>query len=189
MLLSFNFFNSAMLCVFQLVDMQMHCFRQKERVPISVLLDDPPKYTPDCDHLSDASLDLSMKSSNASKDMLDFCKKKGSNSGSGGMRHYPPSDSESNASPVPSSHRCIQSALYPPRHQLHYQFPLPVQVHHPHHHPHPTLPTRYPTPRYPVHHLPSSPSGESIVLPDTRSYCFEPPYSPPQVISQCVIYF
>jgi hypothetical protein len=41
-----------------------------------------------------------------------------------------------------------------------------------------SLPARYPSPT----HLPSSQSGESIGLPDSRSYCFEPPYSPtPQV--------
>ncbi|XP_011646958.1 disks large homolog 5-like isoform X5 [Pogonomyrmex barbatus] len=64
-------------------------------------------------------------------------------------------------------------------------FPFPS--HHPytasshlHHlHPHPTqhqnsLPSRYPSPPS----LPSAQSGESIGLPDARTYCFEPPYSP-----------
>ncbi|KAJ1521902.1 hypothetical protein ONE63_002238 [Megalurothrips usitatus] len=171
----------------------LHPRRPKERVPIRVLLNDPP--APDCDHLSDASLDMSGKSSNTSKDtlMFPFGKKKGSNGDSGGMhgrmQHYPPcpSDSESNASPVPSSHGRFVSALYP-------RFPVPVPVpvphphpHHPHAHaigPHPSLPSRFPGPRYhsPVHHLPSSPSGESIGLPETNrsGYIFEPPYSPQQ---------
>lgn len=122
---------------------------------------------------------MSVKSSNASKDMIDFCKKKGSNGDSGGMRHYPPSDSESNASPVPSSHSRIMSVLYPRPHP-HYPFPVP-HPHHPHSHTiGPTLPTRLPIPRYhsPPHHLPSS---ESIGLPDTNRFIFEPPYSPSQV--------
>ncbi|XP_067206237.1 disks large homolog 5 isoform X2 [Linepithema humile] len=64
-------------------------------------------------------------------------------------------------------------------------FPFPP--HHPYaasshtHHPHPhsaqhqnSLPSRYPSPPS----LPSAQSGESIGLPDARTYCFEPPYSP-----------
>lgn len=61
-------------------------------------------------------------------------------------------------------------------------FPFPP--HHPyatssHSHPHSThqnhsLPLRYPSPPS----LPSAQSGESIGLPDARTYCFEPPYSP-----------
>ncbi|KAL6434629.1 hypothetical protein ACFW04_006164 [Cataglyphis niger] len=49
-----------------------------------------------------------------------------------------------------------------------------------HSHPHSTqhqnhsLPLRYPSPPS----LPSAQSGESIGLPDARTYCFEPPYSP-----------
>ncbi|XP_025995643.1 disks large homolog 5 isoform X2 [Solenopsis invicta] len=65
-------------------------------------------------------------------------------------------------------------------------FPFPthhtpyIASSHLHHlHPHPTqhqnsLPSRYPSPPS----LPSAQSGESIGLPDTRTYCFEPPYSP-----------
>lgn len=47
---------------------------------------------------------------------------------------------------------------------------------HPHHlHPQPnSLSSRYPSPPS----LPSAQSGESIGLPDARSYSFEPPYSP-----------
>ncbi|XP_032665280.1 disks large homolog 5 isoform X3 [Odontomachus brunneus] len=60
-------------------------------------------------------------------------------------------------------------------------FPFPhsyVPPHsHPHHSHHPqpnSLSSRYPSPPS----LPSAQSGESIGLPDARSYCFEPPYSP-----------
>ncbi|XP_025158687.1 disks large homolog 5 isoform X3 [Harpegnathos saltator] len=60
-------------------------------------------------------------------------------------------------------------------------FPFPhsyVPSHsHPHHSHHPqpnSLSSRYPSPPS----LPSAQSGESIGLPDARSYCFEPPYSP-----------
>lgn len=59
-------------------------------------------------------------------------------------------------------------------------FSFPAYGHaHAHAHPHPhqqnsSLCSRYPSPPS----LPSAQSGESIGLPDARSFCFEPPYSP-----------
>ena len=131
---------------------------------------------------SDGSIDFSVKSANMGKEVLEYYAKK--------KTKYPPSDSESNISPVESlpSHSRIHSQLYGVpatavhsslvRSLPHYPF-TPFQIAHPHPHPHSdSLPARYPSPT----HLPSSQSGESIGLPDTRSYCFEPPYSPsPQV--------
>lgn len=139
---------------------------------------------------SDGSIDFSVKSGNIGKEVLEYYAKKKSSK-------YPPSDSESNISPVESltpslpSHSRIHSQLYGVpatvhpslvRSLPHYPF-TPFHVTHPHPHPHSdsvttSLPARYPSPT----HLPSSQSGESIGLPDSRSYCFEPPYSPaPQV--------
>ncbi|KAJ9592918.1 hypothetical protein L9F63_015423, partial [Diploptera punctata] len=132
---------------------------------------------------SDGSIDFSVKSGNIGKEVLEYYAKK--------KTKYPPSDSESNIniSPVESltpslpSHSRIHSQLYGvPATAMHsslvrsphYPF-TPFQIAHPHPHPHSdSLPARYPSPT----HLPSSQSGESIGLPDTRSYCFEPPYSP-----------
>ncbi|PSN54915.1 hypothetical protein C0J52_01656 [Blattella germanica] len=140
---------------------------------------------------SDGSIDFSVKSGNIGKELLEYYAKKKSSK-------YPPSDSESNISPVESltpslpSHSRIHSQLYGVpatavhsslvRSLPHYPF-TPFQLAHPHPHPHSdsmttSLPARYPSPT----HLPSSQSGESIGLPDSRSYCFEPPYSPtPQI--------
>ncbi|KDR24048.1 Disks large-like protein 5 [Zootermopsis nevadensis] len=135
---------------------------------------------------SDASIDFSVKSGNIGKEVLEYYAKKKSSK-------YPPSDSESNISPVESltpslpSHSRIHSQLYGVpatvhpslvRSLPHYPF-TPFHLAHPHPHPHSdsmttSLPARYPSPT----HLPSSQSGESIGLPDSRSYCFEPPYSP-----------
>lgn len=64
-------------------------------------------------------------------------------------------------------------------------FSFPQYAHSHSHHPHSMQPqsninnTRYPSPPS----LPSAQSGESIGLPDARSFCFEPPYSPqpPQI--------
>ncbi|XP_014472713.1 PREDICTED: disks large homolog 5 isoform X2 [Dinoponera quadriceps] len=54
-------------------------------------------------------------------------------------------------------------------------FPFPHSYAHSHHpQPNSSLSSRYPSPPS----LPSAQSGESIGLPDARSYCFEPPYSP-----------
>lgn len=141
---------------------------------------------------SDASIDFSVKSGNIGKEVLEYYAKKKSSK-------YPPSDSESNISPVESlpSHSRIHSQLYGVpatvhpslvRSLPHYPF-TPFHLAHPHPHPHSdsvttSLPARYPSPP----HLPSSQSGESIGLPDSRSYCFEPPYSPtPQVRSTVMI--
>ncbi|KAK0179355.1 hypothetical protein PV327_005113 [Microctonus hyperodae] len=88
--------------------------------------------------------------------------------------------------PEPLPHNRIHSQLYPlgstsgssstaPRQQLAGNFSFPPYAHsHPHPHQQHSLPSRYPSPPS----LPSAQSGESIGLPDMRSYCFEPPYSP-----------
>lgn len=56
---------------------------------------------------------------------------------------------------------------------------VPAHSHHSHHPQPNSLSSRYPSPPS----LPSAQSGESIGLPDARSYCFEPPYSPaPQTV-------
>ncbi|XP_068081799.1 disks large homolog 5 [Anabrus simplex] len=138
---------------------------------------------------SDASIDFSVKSGNIGKEVMEYYVKKKSSK-------YPPSDSECNMSPVESltpslpvgdSHSRIRSQLYgtPSAHHSslvrslpHYPF-TPFQLAHPHPHPHSesaatSLPTRYPSPTL----LPSSQSGESIGLSDTRPYCFEPSYTP-----------
>lgn len=76
-----------------------------------------------------------------------------------------------------SSSSTAASGSTGPRQQLAGNFSFPPYAHsHPHPHPHQqnSLPSRYPSPPS----LPSAQSGESIGLPDTRSYCFEPPYSP-----------
>lgn len=62
-----------------------------------------------------------------------------------------------------------------PRHAGNYSFPTYVHSHpHPHQIGSPLSSSRYPSPPS----LPSAQSGESIGLPDARSFCFEPPYSP-----------
>ncbi|XP_008557808.1 disks large homolog 5 isoform X4 [Microplitis demolitor] len=85
-------------------------------------------------------------------------------------------------------HNRVHSQLYPlvttsgssssvPRQQLAGNFSFPPYAHlHPHPHQQNSLPSRYPSPPS----LPSSQSGEFIGLPDARSFCFEPPYSPGQ---------
>ncbi|XP_044015776.1 disks large homolog 5-like isoform X2 [Aphidius gifuensis] len=70
------------------------------------------------------------------------------------------------------------TAINQPRQQLAGNFSFPPFTHthpHPHQHQQITLSSsRYPSPSS----LPSAQSGESIGLPDTRSYCFEPTYNP-----------
>ncbi|XP_044595383.1 disks large homolog 5 isoform X2 [Cotesia glomerata] len=85
-------------------------------------------------------------------------------------------------------HNRVHSQLYPlvttsgssssvPRQQLAGNFSFPPYAHsHPHPHQQNSLPSRYPSPPS----LPSAQSGEFIGLPDVRSFCFEPPYSPGQ---------
>lgn len=142
----------------------VHPRKNKERLPLSVLLNNPPNYTlpPCCTEQnrrsvlapSDASIDFSVKSGNIGKELLEYYVKK--------RPKYPTSDTESTADTT--SHSRIHSQLYG---SPHYPF-TPFLHTHPHSH------TRYPSPN----HIPSSQSGDSISLSDSRSYCFEPPYSP-----------
>nr|CAD7404625.1 unnamed protein product [Timema cristinae] len=137
---------------------------------------------------SDASIDFSVKSGGG-KEVMEYYVKKKKKSGGNNCK-YPTSDSESNVSPVEGlvtshPHSRVHSHPYgggppsmvPVRSLPHYPF---TPFHHPHPHPHSDsltsslLPARYPSP---TGNLPSSPSGESIGLSDSRSYCFEP-YSP-----------
>nr|CAD7452581.1 unnamed protein product [Timema tahoe] len=137
---------------------------------------------------SDASIDFSVKSGGG-KEVMEYYVKKKKKSGGSNCK-YPTSDSESNVSPVEGlvtshPHSRVHSHPYgggppsmvPVRSLPHYPF---TPFHHPHPHPHSDsltsslLPARYPSP---TGNLPSSPSGESIGLSDSRSYCFEP-YSP-----------
>lgn len=119
---------------------------------------------------SETSIDFSVKSS---KDLDYYAKKR--------TAKYLPNDGTTE-----SMHNRAHSQLYSgimgtgsssssttgPRQQLagsNFSYP-------PYTHPHPqnSLFSRYPSPPS----LPSAQSGESIGLPDARSFCFEPPYSP-----------
>lgn len=109
---------------------------------------------------SDGSIDLSVKSGNTGKDVIDFyaCRKS----------RYGASDSESNISPVETSlppHTRGHSQLYPStglRSLSHYPYP-----HHLHSHA-----TRYPSPT----HVSFAHSGDSIGIFSG----FDPPRTPPQ---------
>ncbi|XP_058794520.1 disks large homolog 5-like isoform X2 [Phymastichus coffea] len=85
------------------------------------------------------------------------------------------------------THNRVHSQLYssppsgPPRVPGNFSFP-PYTSHSQSHHPHQQQSinnSRYPSPPS----LPSAQSGESIGLPDARSFCFEPPYTPPPQIN------
>lgn len=100
-------------------------------------------------------------------------------------RRTKPYGSGSNDSQPDALHNRVHSQLYPlgtttgsslpVGQQLTGNFSFPLYAHsHPHPHQQNSLPSRYPSPPS----LPSAQSGESIGLPDARSYCFEPPYSP-----------
>ncbi|CAL7935062.1 unnamed protein product [Xylocopa violacea] len=124
---------------------------------------------------SETSIDFSVKSGNTGKDVEYFSKKR--------AQKYTPSN-ESQVDTL--QHNRAQSQLYSgagsstsstsgPRQQLIGNFSFPPYTHsHPHPHQQNSLPSRYPSPPS----LPSAQSGESIGLPDARSYCFEPSYSP-----------
>uniref|UniRef100_A0A1B6CJU0 PDZ domain-containing protein n=1 Tax=Clastoptera arizonana TaxID=38151 RepID=A0A1B6CJU0_9HEMI len=141
----------------------VHPRKNKERLPLSVLLNNTPNFTlpPCCNDQnrrsvippSDASIDFSVKSGNIGKELLEYYVKK--------RPKYPTSDTESTAD---TNHSRIHSQLYG---SPHYPF-TPFLHSHPHSH------SRYSSPN----HIPSSQSGDSISLSDSRSYCFEPPYSP-----------
>ncbi|XP_053971854.1 disks large homolog 5 isoform X3 [Hylaeus volcanicus] len=124
---------------------------------------------------SETSIDFSVKSANTGKDVEYFSKKR--------AQKYIPSN-ENQVETL--QHNRAQSQLYSgagsstsstsgTRQQLTGNFSFPPYTHsHPHPHQQNSLPSRYPSPPS----LPSAQSGESIGLPDARSYCFEPSYSP-----------
>ncbi|XP_015434498.1 PREDICTED: disks large homolog 5 isoform X3 [Dufourea novaeangliae] len=124
---------------------------------------------------SETSIDFSLKSGNTGKDVEYFSKK-------GAQKYIPSNDSQVET----LQHNRAQSQLYSgagsstsstsgTRQQLTGNFSFPPYTHsHPHPHQQNSLPSRYPSPPS----LPSAQSGESIGLPDARSYCFEPSYSP-----------
>ncbi|XP_076686340.1 MAGUK family member discs large 5 isoform X5 [Andrena cerasifolii] len=124
---------------------------------------------------SETSIDFSVKSGNTGKDVEYFSKKR--------AQKYTPNN-ESQVETL--QHNRTQSQLYSgagsstsstsgTRQQLTGNFSFPPYTHsHPHPHQQNSLPSRYPSPPS----LPSAQSGESIGLPDARSYCFEPSYSP-----------
>ncbi|XP_060812528.1 disks large homolog 5-like isoform X1 [Bombus pascuorum] len=124
---------------------------------------------------SETSIDFSVKSGNTGKDVEYFSKKR--------TQKYTPSN-ESQVDTL--QHNRVQSQLYSgagsstsstsgTRQQLTGNFSFPPYTHsHPHPHQQNSLPSRYPSPPS----LPSAQSGESIGLPDARSYGFEPSYSP-----------
>ncbi|XP_043605628.1 disks large homolog 5-like isoform X4 [Bombus pyrosoma] len=124
---------------------------------------------------SETSIDFSVKSGNTGKDVEYFSKKR--------TQKYTPSN-ENQVDTL--QHNRVQSQLYSgagsstsstsgTRQQLTGNFSFPPYTHsHPHPHQQNSLPSRYPSPPS----LPSAQSGESIGLPDARSYCFEPSYSP-----------
>lgn len=135
----------------------VHPRKNKERLPLSVLLNNSPSYTlpPCCNEQnrrsvmtpSDASIDLSVKSGNIGKELLEYYVKK--------RPKYPATEADSTA-----EHSRIHSQLYG---SPHYPFtPFPPMHSHPHSH------TRYP------HPIPSSQSGDSV---NSRSFSFEPTFT------------
>ncbi|XP_076289647.1 MAGUK family member discs large 5 isoform X4 [Lasioglossum baleicum] len=124
---------------------------------------------------SETSIDFSLKSANTGKDVEYFSKKRA-------QKYIPSNDNQIET----LQHNRAQSQLYSgagsstsstsgTRQQLTGNFSFPPYTHsHPHPHQQNSLPSRYPSPPS----LPSAQSGESIGLPDARSYCFEPSYSP-----------
>lgn len=144
---------------------------------------------------SETSIDFSLKSGGAGRDLDYFAANKRPQKYIAGS-----SGSDTPAADTALQHNRAHSQLYSgiggsssassatgsggggPRQQLaaagnfpfHHPYAPPHS--HPHHsHPQPSsLSSRYPSPPS----LPSAQSGESIGLPDARSYCFEPPYSP-----------
>lgn len=140
----------------------VHPRKNKERLPLSMLLNSSPSYTlpPCCNEQnrrsvmtpSDASIDLSVKSGNIGKELLEYYVKK--------RPKYPSTEEDPTA-----EHSRIHSQLYG---SPHYPF---TPFHHSHPHPH----NRYP--------LPPSQSGDSM---NSRSFSFEPTFT--QVfLTSCVL--
>ncbi|XP_008557807.1 disks large homolog 5 isoform X3 [Microplitis demolitor] len=200
--------------------------KTKERLPLSVLLNQPPKYESfnynrisnpvplstfpnksfsPAVQFKDMSLDNKkpltefettesrLSSSHApSETSIDFSvKSTGREPDYGHAKRRTPKPYTSGShenQPDGLQHNRVHSQLYPlvttsgssssvPRQQLAGNFSFPPYAHlHPHPHQQNSLPSRYPSPPS----LPSSQSGEFIGLPDARSFCFEPPYSPGQ---------
>lgn len=136
----------------------VHPRKNKERLPLSMLLNTTPSYTlpPCCNEPgrrtgmtpSDASIDLSVKSGNIGKELLEYYVKK--------RPKYPTTEAESSA-----EHSRIHTQLYG---SPHYPFtPFPPHHSHPHSH------SRYSNP--PSSH---TQSGDSM---NSRSFSFEPPFT------------
>ncbi|XP_043274719.1 disks large homolog 5 isoform X2 [Venturia canescens] len=197
----------------------LHPRKTKERLPLSVLLNQPPKYEsynynrisnpiPLATFSNDMSLEkkslgdfegndsrLGSNLAAPSETSIDFsvkgttdhqAKRRVQKYGSAGneaqleaLQHnrahsqlYGVSSS-SNAAP-PSTSGIAGVGVQPRQQQLPGNFSFPPYGHSHPHQQNNSLPSRYPSPPS----LPSAQSGESIGLPDARSYCFEPPYSP-----------
>lgn len=122
---------------------------------------------------SETSIDFSVKSGNVGRDVDYYMKKR--------TPKYLPGESQGD----PHQHNRAHSQLYSgmgssstssavgARQQMAGNFSFPPFTH-PHPHQQNSLSSRYPSPPS----LPSAQSGESLGLPDARSFCFEPPYSP-----------
>ncbi|XP_006569216.1 disks large homolog 5 isoform X3 [Apis mellifera] len=125
---------------------------------------------------SETSIDFSVKSG---KDVDYFTRKRAQKYTVGSEERQQVDASQHNRaqSQVYSGAGSSTSSTSGPRQQLattgNFSFP-PYTHSHPHPHQQNSLPSRYPSPPS----LPSAQSGESIGLPDARSYCFEPSYSP-----------
>lgn len=144
---------------------------------------------------SETSIDFSVKSGGASRDIDSYFANKRP------QKYTPAGSSDTQITTDTMQHNRAHSQLYSsgiggsstsatstasgptPRQQIgagNFPFPSHHYAASHSHHPHPhsahqnSLPSRYPSPPS----LPSALSGESIGLPDARSYCFEPPYSP-----------
>jgi hypothetical protein len=147
---------------------------------------------------SETSIDFSVKSGGAGRDIDSYFTNKRP------QKYAPGNSSDTQVTTDTLQHNRAHSQLYTsgiggsstsaasstasgptPRQQIAAgNFPFPSHhsyaashLHHPH--PHPTqhqnsLSSRYPSPPS----LPTALSGESIGLPDARSYCFESPYNP-----------
>lgn len=150
----------------------MHPRKNRERLPLSLFLNHPSNYnvpqscctnarTEDnrtASSSKDSSLDFSVKSGNIGKDVLEFYAKKKTTT------KYAINDVvDSNSEP---SHSRTHSQIYSPPYSLTPFMPISV------HRGQQLLDSRYPSST-----IPSSQSGESISLTDTRAYCFEPSYN------------
>ncbi len=142
--------------------------RKKERSPLSSLLTHPSNYSvpqPFCSNgrteetrspgQKDSSIDYSVQSGNIGKDVLEYYAKKK-------VSKYAINDVVDSSSESP--HSRTNSQLYSSPYSLTPFIPMP-------HH------AQLLDSRYPSSNIPSSQSGESISLTETRPYSFEPSYN------------